>query len=310
MAGARIQRGSRFPMEQKMKPIVLLVAAVVGGLCGAFTVHFLGENESSAPARAVTRETTAQPAADLELRATLLAIDSRLADLEKRLAAGDSVRQGREAAAAVEKRPTTDDESASPITGGARPGWKAQQIVAEIVGKEMGSSEANRLFGRLTGSPDEIDETVKSLKELVAKDPKNPELQVALATALVAKLANRTAPGPQQGIVWDEAIKAYDAAIEVNPQHWQARFGKAFGTSMIPAFLGQRPAAIQQFEELRALQAGGAPEKHHVQTYFRLGQLYKDEGNVEKARSVWEEGLLRFPTDKTIKDALDIANKR
>jgi len=292
-----------------MKPIVL-IAAVVGGLCGGFAVNFLGDNDSPAPARTVTRETADRPAADLELRATLLAIDSRLADLEKRLTARDLARQRPEDAAAAETQPTTDDDSASPISGGARPGWKAQQIVAEIVGKEMGPSEANRLFGRLTGSPDEIDETVKSLKELVAKDPKNPELQVALATALVAKLANRTAPGPQQGIVWAEAIKAYDAAIEVNPQHWQARFGKAFGTSMIPAFLGQRPAAIQQFEELRALQAGGAPEKHHVQTYFRLGQLYKDEGNIEKARSVWEEGLQRFPNDKGIQGALDIANKR
>ncbi len=293
-----------------MKPIVVLVAAVVGGLCGAFTVHFLGEQVSPAPTRAVTREAPDKTAQDLELRATLLAIDSRLAALERGLTEREPARQEPGESSAVAKPTETADEDASPITGGARPGWKAAQIVAEITGKQMGPTEANRLFGRLSGNPDEIDATVKSLKDLVAKDPKNPELQVALATALVAKLANRTAPGPQQGIVWGEAVQAYDAAIEVNPEHWQARFGKAFGTSMIPAFLGQRPIAIKQFEELRTMQAGGATEQHHVQTYFRLGQLYKDEGNIEKARTVWQEGLQRFPNNKAILGALEIANTK
>ena len=58
------------------------------------------------------------------------------------------------------------------------------------------------------------------------------------------------------------------------------------------------------------MQASGATEQHHVQTYFRLGQLYKDEGNVEKARSVWQEGLQRFPNDKAILGALEIANTK
>ena len=116
--------------------------------------------------------------------------------------------------------------------------------------------------------------------------------------------------GPQQGLVWAKASESYDKAIELDPGHWQARFGKAFGISMAPEFLGVRPVAIKQFEELLAIQEQGAPEPHHAQTYFRLGTLYKDAGNTAKAREIWDRGLRLFPDNSVLKGTIEASTKK
>ncbi|MHC4819984.1 MAG: tetratricopeptide repeat protein [Planctomycetota bacterium] len=110
--------------------------------------------------------------------------------------------------------------------------------------------------------------------------------------------------------MWGKVGASYDAALTLEPNHWQARFGKAFGTSMAPEFLGMRPEAIRQFEELKEIQGRRAPEPQHAQVYFRLGTLYKDAGNAEKARSLWAEGLKLFPDNQELKDTLEASTKK
>jgi tetratricopeptide (TPR) repeat protein len=106
------------------------------------------------------------------------------------------------------------------------------------------------------------------------------------------------------------AQAAYEAAIKLEPEHWTARYGKAFGTSMAPEFLGMRPEAIRQFEELLEIQKRKAPEPHYAGTYFRLGTLYKDAGNVEKAREIWGAGLALFPDNEELKGTIEVSTKK
>ncbi len=79
---------------------------------------------------------------------------------------------------------------------------------------------------------------------------------------------------------------------------------------MAPEFLGMRPGAIRQFEDLLAIQKRKAPEPHYASTYFRLGTLYKDAGNVEKARELWAEGLRLFPDNEELKGTIEASTKR
>ncbi|MHC4819394.1 MAG: hypothetical protein ACYTF8_15225, partial [Planctomycetota bacterium] len=156
---------------------------------------------------------------------------------------------------------------------------------------------------------DKISDVIKDLEKQIAENPNDPHLHVALATAWTAELTNQP-PGPQQGLLWGKVGAAYDNALSLDPNHWQARFGKAFGTSMAPEFLGMRPEAIRQFEKLKEMQSAGAPEPHHAQVYFRLGTLYKDAGNAEKARAVWAEGLKLFPANEELKGTLEVSTKK
>ena len=53
-----------------------------------------------------------------------------------------------------------------------------------------------------------------------------------------------------------------------------------------------------------------APEPEHAQSYFQLGRLYNESGNVEKAREVWRRGLALFPDDDQLNEMLEVSSKR
>jgi len=190
------------------------------------------------------------------------------------------------------------------------PDTSVEEVIRGLKGKHLTPDDTNRLFSFLSLHKDRIQDVVTAIQKEIAADPTNPELQVALATAYVADLMNNTVPGPQQGLLWMKASAAYDAAIKLDPEHWTARFGKAFGTSMAPEFLGMRPQAIHQFEELLEIQKRKAPEPYFASTYFRLGTLYKDAGNVEKAREIWNAGLALFPDNEELKGTIEVSTKK
>jgi tetratricopeptide (TPR) repeat protein len=117
-------------------------------------------------------------------------------------------------------------------------------------------------------------------------------------------------PGPAQWQTYGEATQSYERAIEFEPEHWQARYGLAFGNSMAPEFAGLRPRAIREFEELMKLQETRAPAEEHTRVYLRLGTLYKDAGNPEKARAIWQRGLKRHPESEQLHDVVSILEER
>jgi len=78
---------------------------------------------------------------------------------------------------------------------------------------------------------------------------------------------------------------------------------------MAPEFVGLRPASIRMFEDLVQRQDALPKKDEFRRTYMRLGTLYKDAGNPEKAREVWKKGLGRFPDDRQMKAALEVLEK-
>ena len=177
-------------------------------------------------------------------------------------------------------------------------------------GQSFGYADAQKLMDDARKSPDRIDGLLASIRATIAKDPENADLHCALATALSAKAIFDMTPGPEQWKVFGEASESHKEAIRLDPGHWQARFGKANGESMAPEFVGLRPQAIRQFEELMKIQESRAPAEEHAVVYLRLGSLYRDAGNTEKARQIWERGRGRHPQDEKLGEALDILGER
>jgi tetratricopeptide (TPR) repeat protein len=182
--------------------------------------------------------------------------------------------------------------------------------LAAILGSTFGYREAEALFGTLARDRGTIDAVIARLEKEIAANPRSADLHVALATAYGAKTAFGTPPGPEQGTVWAKAERAYDEAIRLDPEHWQARYGRAFGDSMAPEFVGLRPRAIRQFEELMEIQERKPAAPEQVEVYLRLGTLLKDAGNVKKARETWKRGLARFPDDRRIVEALALTEEK
>jgi hypothetical protein len=287
-----------------MKAVLPLLLGVAGGVLGGLLAHAL--QPEPPPARVAPVTEPALPSLD-EAAVERIAMEVVEQRLRSRATEGAT---GAPAAAAGEG---PGEGVAPPGAGEAAPvapDQAIEELVRSLKGRKLGPDDTNRLFSWLSVRKDRIGDVIKAIEKAIAEDPTNPELQVALATAYVADLTNNVVPGPQQGIVWMKASAAYDAAIKLEPEHWTARFGKAFGTSMAPEFLGMRPEAIRQFEELLEIQKRKAPEPHYAGTYFRLGTLYKDAGNVEKAQKIWAEGLALFPDNEELKGTIEVSTKK
>jgi hypothetical protein len=288
-----------------MKWAVSLAFGLVGGVLGAFVVRVLDTDRPPARGPVPERSAVEDRGDHVALESRSIEHERRLAQLEKRLSEGEEPAPPPRAAT-----PRPEGEGPTEGTGGPEESAALGEVMGWLKGRKMGNAETNRLFGWLTVNKDHIAQAIAAIEKEVAADPANAELHVALATAYVAELWNNTAQGPQQGLVWMKASAAYDAAIKLQPEHWQARFGKAFGTSMAPEFLGMRPEAIRQFEELLEIQKRNPPEPHFAGTYFRLGTLYKDAGNVDKARELWNAGLALFPDNEQLKATIEASTKR
>lgn len=142
-----------------------------------------------------------------------------------------------------------------------------------------------------------------ALYEQNAKDnPRQPDTQVALGNAYLQKLF-AGGMGPEAGIWGSKADKAFDQALELDPNHWGARFQKAVSLSNWPDFLGRKKEAIDNFETLvKQQEASGNTQPQGWNTYLMLGNLYMQQGKEDKAKDLWDRGARAFPDNQTLKD--------
>ncbi|HEX5137046.1 MAG TPA: hypothetical protein VFY93_08750 [Planctomycetota bacterium] len=294
----------------KLSHLSLLLLAGAAGAAGGLLEHAL---EGGSPASA---ERVNVPSPEVaELRREVSALEARVEELTRIRARGpDTVAASPGATTgAPEPDPRAGAVAASrveePAPGTPSDSAAAKDALAGILGHKYGYEDARSLFHRLSLDHDAIQGTIDRLEAEIAKNP-SADLYATLATAYSAKTAYATPPGPEQGVVWAKAEKAFDEAIRLDPEHWQARYGQAFGDSMAPEFVGLRPRAIREFEELVEIQERKPLAPEHAEVYVRLGTLYKDAGNVKKARETWQRGRERFPDDKRFAEAIALTEER
>lgn len=285
----------------------MILLAGVAGAGGGMLERTL---EPTPPARAERSTAAAPDLADLLRR--ISAIEASLARDRSREADAPRAEAGSPAKGDA-PRPSGPEATPSPAAAPGAPPDRAPEAgdpLEGILDHVFGHAESRSLFLSLSRDHSAIGDVIKRLEAEIAKNPRSADLQVALATAYAAKTAWDTPPGPEQGVVWAKAEQAYDEAIRLDPEHWEARYGKAFGDSMAPEFVGLRPRAIREFEELRELQEKKPLAPEHVEVYVRLGTLYKDAGNPKKARETWKRGLERFPDDQRLAEALALVEEK
>ncbi len=253
---------------------------------------------------------------DLERRAE--AAEKRLAEAETRLAAAQKAAdeaKGEAARAADAARsrggpPVLVDGGERPAAGEGKEAAKGD--LADILRLiETGGVPKDQLWKTLERARElgGVDDAVKALEKYAADHPQDAEAQYALGTGFLQKLLS-VPDGPERGKWSTKAIASYDAALKIEPEHWEARFSKAMNYSQWPDFTGMQPVAIKEFEALVQQQEKKSPEAKFVQTYFQLGNTYRKAGNVDKAREAFQRGLALFPNDENLKQQLELLDKR
>lgn len=148
-----------------------------------------------------------------------------------------------------------------------------------------------------------LDEAIAYLEQRAEERANDPDAQVEVASAYIQKIFE-VGDGPQAGLWAGKADGAYDRALELDPQHWNARFSKAISLSFWPPIFGKQGEAITHFETLIQQQNSGPVEDRHAQTYVLLGNLYTQSGNNDKAQAIWNQGLALFPDDEELASKL------
>jgi tetratricopeptide (TPR) repeat protein len=283
--------------------IYLLVGVVLAVAASALTgLTATSRAETiAAPAGAPGDEATAR------LERTMAELETRLGELELALASA----RGGGTVAAGSSRVALDGVDAAvarwmlenaPGLAGDVDTARAARLAEETAAIELavdrilsddfeGSAQDFWMELRETGR---LDGVIAQLEELVEAAPHDPEMHVDLAGAYVQKLFD-VGPGPMQVVFAEKAEDTFGRALELDSEHWGARFGRAMTLSNTPAFLGRAPAAIHDFEVLIEQQERRPTEPRFAQTYFFLGNMYEDAGETEKAVSTWRRGAELFP---------------
>jgi tetratricopeptide (TPR) repeat protein len=149
-----------------------------------------------------------------------------------------------------------------------------------------------------------IDEAVAWFEQQASAQPGSADAQTTLGVAYIEQLL--AGKDESTRIEIGKKIDAQFArALELAPDHWEARFRRAVGQSYGTALSGTRAQAVANFERLVAQQANQPAAPGYEQTYVHLGRLYAEQGHAEQAAQAWRLGLARHPGDPTLRQLVD-----
>lgn len=276
--------------------VSILCASAAGGAVAWFVVSRAGDARAEA-AEAAALERVLARVADLEAK-----------DAERR-GSFDEARQALRAATESLARRATEQVVAGAVPGDSvaegveeaatkapkakGPPLAADAAVKKLLENKMSDEERERFWQEVRDAG-LMDEVIKAFEARVNGDPKNPDFQTELAEAYIQKITE-VGSGPLAGVYGTKADKAYDAALAVDPEHWNARFGKAIALSFWPPALGKQGEAIKHFELLLAQQERRAARPEFAHTYLFLGNMYLQQGKSEAALATWRKGQAAFP---------------
>ena len=179
-----------------------------------------------------------------------------------------------------------------------------QETAARLVSPQVSFQEKQAIWKQL-GEQGQLDELITALKQGTAVNPTAAEYPAALGQAYINKIpASRDPRDP--AILGLKADQCFDAALELDPSNWEARFFKAFSMSYWPAELNKAPEVIQRFNELIEQQEKTASQPHFAQTYVLLGDEYQKAGYADYARQVWQRGAALFPDNQVLGKKLTV----
>jgi len=297
---------------------VLAAAAVISAAAGAGAALFVGRRAEPQAAPA-TSASSVERAAFEALAAKHAALENDLAALRTRVEMTPSETRASVSddavAGAVERWMRTHAEqlaSAVPAAATEDAGAAARarersisDALAKLDDPALSDTARQRLWKELfeAGLGDQV---LAELEALAERDPNNPNARCDLAQAYLQKLFN-VPMGPEQGLWGTKADKAFDAALALDENHWEARFGKAVALSNWPAFLGKQPEAIKHFEVLIQQQSRQASQPHFVNTHLILGNMYMQAGQKDKALATWQQGAAQFPSNESLRKQIELA---
>ncbi len=283
----------------------VLVLLVFGGV-GSF---FFMKSEASANQH---RAVAAQAAAEAGLAAMAADASDELSELQALRAEVAALKAGRSRESVQEG---LSEERVAEIVAQlldarglgetASEEFNVHRTVSEVIatGEFNAGTDPDGVFAKAKEAG-KLDELIGAFEQHARDNINDAQAQADYGSALIVAIQHTTNQ-QQKGALAMKADRAFDEALDINPEHWGARFTKAMSYSFYPAVTGMQPKAIEHFEILIGQQQGKTVEPRFSQTYQMLGNMYAQRGEAEKAKATWEKGLLRHPGDEALLKSLN-----
>lgn len=212
------------------------------------------------------------------------------------------------AVAEKEPKPNTEEASAiPPVVTAAPPKAVGAKLVfdqaMETVASTQTSYHQKQKAWKQLKETGKLDEAIGGLEQQVASEPQRPELVSALGQAYYKK-AGQTADVREQAILAMKADQTLEAALNLDPSNWDARFTKAVGMSYWPPELNKTTEMFEEFQRLIKQQESEPQRPEFTRTYERLGEEYQKAGYPQYALDVWKRGAALFPGDEDLRNKL------
>ncbi len=152
-----------------------------------------------------------------------------------------------------------------------------------------------------------LEAVTADLKQLAVQNPTDPEIPTTLGEADINEIRALKAAGgsdDQIGVLALQADQAFDAALQIDPNNWEAQFVKYSTLFYWPANPQTDNQAVQGLTSLIDQQQNMPSSPQFAQTYVMLGNEYQKIGQPDKALATWELGAQEYPADSTLQQKI------
>lgn len=180
------------------------------------------------------------------------------------------------------------------------------RAIDTLVSSQASFMEKQAAMGQLQKSG-ELDQAIEALAQGALEHPSSAAYPAALAQAQLRKageLANNGGKIHEMGLLGMQADQNLDAALELDPTHWEAQFFKAAAMSYWPLELNKGAEVIRRLSSLIDQQDTMVLQPEFAQTYAILGDQYLKMEQPDYALATWQLGAQKFPGNPLLQQKL------
>lgn len=148
----------------------------------------------------------------------------------------------------------------------------------------------------------DFDRSLSFFEKLATTKPESANIHLNSGFAYVDKIP--VAGSITQVILANNALTEFTKAVELQPS-WINLYTRGMSYLFWPKIFNRAPMGVADLEKAMKLQSSGPKKSYYVKNYLALGDGYWKTDHLEKARSVWQEGLKQFPDNQQLKARLE-----
>ena len=161
-----------------------------------------------------------------------------------------------------------------------------------LLNKEPDNLQLGARYRQAAIQAAQYDRCIEFYQKLIELRPDASNVRLNFGFAYVDKIP--AAGSITQVILANNALTEFTKSLEIKPS-WLGYYTRGNSYLFWPRIFGRTALGIKDLEEAMKIQQAEAKRPYHVRTYVALGDGYWKMDELDKAKSVWTEGLKQFP---------------